>query len=100
MVVVTLGTVFTVMVSDFVAVTPSASVSFTVKVSLTALAPTVPEITPEELKVRPLGRMPVVTLQAKGVVPPVPAKVWEYPAQVWVAVASVTPWSRSGRRSP
>ena len=42
-----------------------------------ALAPTVPEITPvEALSVSPVGRLPVVTVQLKGEVPPDSARVW------------------------
>ena len=68
---------FTVIVSDLVALTPSASVRVTVKVWLVAVAPTVPVIAPvEAFSVSPLGRDPVVTDQAYGVVPPVPASVW------------------------
>ena len=69
--VVTLGTLFTMMVSDFVVLTPFVSVSVTVKVSVVALALTVPEIRPPVgLIVSPNGNEPVVTVQLKGAVPP------------------------------
>ena len=59
------GAALTVMVSDLVAATPSASVSLTVNVEVVAAAPTVPEMTPvEALMVRPLGRVPVEMLHA------------------------------------
>jgi hypothetical protein len=59
-VVVMLGAAATVMVSTWVSETPSASVAWTVKVSLTAAEPTVPLIVPVELLiVRPVGRMPL-----------------------------------------
>ena len=59
------GAALTVMDSDLVAATPSASVTLTVKVWLVAAAPTVPEMTPlEELMVRPVGRDPAEMLHA------------------------------------
>jgi hypothetical protein len=77
-VVVILGTTFTVIESDFVAETPSASVIVTENVALVADEPTAPEIAPvEALSVRPLGRLPDARLHVYGAVPPVPARVCE-----------------------
>ena len=72
------GAALTVTVSDLVAVTESASVRSTVKVCVVAEALTFPEMTPVvALMVRPLGRTPLGMLQLYGVVPLVPATVWE-----------------------
>ena len=71
------GAALTVMVSDFVAVTPWESVTVTVKVSLTADALTVPLIMPElDPMVRPAGRMLDVIVQVLGAVPPVATTGW------------------------
>ena len=59
-------------VSDWVSETPLVSVTWTVKVWLVAVAPTVPEMTPVEALIeRPLGSVPAEMLQLSGVVPPV-----------------------------
>lgn len=87
--VVIVGTVFTVIASDLEVETPFASVTVTVKVSLTADPLTVPEMTPvPELSVSPAGRIPVVTVQLRLAVPPETARVWEYVVWVWVAAGS------------
>jgi hypothetical protein len=80
-VVVMFGTTFTVIERDFVAATPSASVTLTVKVSLTAEEPTVPLMTPDKgLRLNPAGSVPEVTVQdANGDVPPKVPSVWAYP---------------------
>ena len=52
----------------------SESVALTVN-TLDPAAVGVPESTPAELKVRPPGKVPVLTLQVYGPVPPVAAKV-------------------------
>jgi hypothetical protein len=70
-VVVMLGTEFTVMVSDFVAVTLSASVTMTVKVCVVAVEPTVPLMTPDAgFSVSPVGSVPDEIDHVSGVVPP------------------------------
>jgi hypothetical protein len=86
---VTDGAATTVMVSDFVPEIPWVSCTLTVKVSLTAPAPTVPLIVPVELLiVRPVGRMPLEIDQVNGAVPPVTASGCEY-VPVGVALANV-----------
>jgi hypothetical protein len=89
-VVVTEGFTLTMMVSDFpIDATPLVSVATTVNVCEVAVAPTLPEITPElAVKLSPVGSEPVLTLQAIGLVPPVEVRVCEYPAWPWVAVAN------------
>lgn len=75
----TLGGTFTVIVSDFVAVTPSASVKATVNVWDVADAPTGPLIVPDVvLRLKPVGKEPTLTdHNPYGVVPPDRASVWE-----------------------
>ena len=76
--VVTLGGMLTTIVSDFVAVMPSASERVTVKVWLEAVLPTVPVIAPVAgFKLSPVGSAPAVIDHVKGAVPPVLARVWE-----------------------
>lgn len=51
----------------------------TVKFEVTPLAVGVPEMTPVfVLRVRPAGRLPAITLQVIGAVPPRVCRVWEY----------------------
>jgi hypothetical protein len=88
-VVETVGGAFTVIVSDLVAATPSASVKATVKVWEVADAPTGPLIVPEVvLRLKPVGKEPTLTdHNPYGVVPPALVSVWEY-VPVWVAPAN------------
>jgi hypothetical protein len=59
-------------VSDFVAVTLSASVTMTVKVCVVAVEPTVPLMTPNAgSNVRPVGNVPDEIDHDSGIVPPV-----------------------------
>jgi hypothetical protein len=76
-VVVIVGELLTVMESDWVAFTPLASVTCTVKVSLTADEFTVPLMAPDELSVSPAGSVPEASDQVRGDVPPVAARVCE-----------------------
>ena len=73
------GAAFTVIVSDWVSLTPLASVIETVKVWVDAEELTVPLITPVvPFSVRPVGSEPCETLQLlRGAVPPVSVKVCE-----------------------
>ena len=71
------GAALTVMLSDFVAATLLLSVTLTVKVWLVAEPPTVPEMTPPLLRLRPLGSDPLEMLQVNGLVPPDSARVCE-----------------------
>jgi hypothetical protein len=57
-VVVIRGAALTVIESDWVAVTPSASVTLTTNVCVEALLETVPLMVPDELRVSPLGNDP------------------------------------------
>jgi hypothetical protein len=69
------GAALTMMVSDLVAVSALASVTLTVKV-LVPVPAGVPEITPVvEASANPAGKVPEVTDQLYGVVPPVAASV-------------------------
>ena len=66
----------TVRLSERLPVAPLESVTWTVNVSVVALDPTVPEITPALLRLSPVGSEPEVSPQEEYVpVPPSAAKV-------------------------
>lgn len=77
------STPLTVMLSDFVAVPPSASVAVTVKVDVPAVVGVPEMVAPDN--VRPAGNVPVVTLHVYGVEPPLAANVCEYAADTSAA---------------
>ena len=75
---VTTGQIFSEIVA--VAWQPWASVVRTLKlVAAPVEAVGMPEMTPDVLRVRPAGSVPLVTVHAAyGAVPPLPVSVWEY----------------------